>query len=186
MTSAATITVRDLLPANLDQMDHVMQVELNKENTAGLPAYAWKLIGSGANDAVHDALDLDIFELLAQGWCIARELHEYTDPTRHPPAEKSTVFLGSHTLTTVLHPTIVVTVEGIKYPPLNLALALNADFRAAALSIQNGHITSLNSGDCAVSAQLKYADVNLHNPLQSRPVTLPGKLTFNTPGLAIQ
>ena len=39
--------------------------------------------------------------------------------------------------------------------------------------------------DCAVSAQLKYRDTGLHKPMESRKVTLPGRLGFRAPGLAI-
>ena len=186
MTERIVVAVRDLLPADLNRMDQVIETELGKEHGAGFPGFVWKLIGSEANDALRATLSSDMFELLAKGWCVARELHKYSDRAKHPPGERSIVFLGEHTLTSSVYPVIIVTVGPTQYPPLRLTLELKATFRTAALTIQDGHIRALSAGDCAVSAQLKYGELKLHDELKSRDVTLPGKLEFEAPGLALQ
>jgi hypothetical protein len=186
MTEGIIVTVQDLLPANLKGMDEVIETALGKEGNVGFPGFAWKVIGSEANDALRGTLNGDEFELLARGWCAARELHKYTDRVEHPLGERSVVFLGEHTLVSNAYPVIIVTVGPTQYPPLRLTLELKAIFRTAALTIQDGHIRTLSAGDCSVSAQLKYGEFKLHDELKSRDVTLPGKLEFKAPGLAIQ
>src|SRR6185312_7033020 len=37
---------------------------------------AWGFVGSEATDALRNVLDCDVFELVAQGWCVAKELQE--------------------------------------------------------------------------------------------------------------
>ncbi len=185
MTERIIVAVKDLLPASLKGIGGVIKTEIGKEGKAGFPGFAWNLIGSKANDVLRGTLNGDVFELLARGWCAARELHKYTDPTKHPRGERSVVFLGQHTLTCKAYPMIIVTVGPTQYPPLRLTLELKATFRTAALTVQDGHIRSLDAGDCSVSAQLKYGEIKLHDELKSRNITLPGKLEFEAPGLAI-
>lgn len=185
MTEQIAVTVKDLLPASLKGINEVIQMELGKENNPGFPGFVWELIGSEGNNALRGALSSDVFELLARGWCAARELHKYTDRTEHPRGERSVVFLGEHTLTSTAYPVIIVSVGATQFRPLRLTLELKANFRTAALTIQDGHIRTLSAGDCSVSAQLKYGEFKLHDELKSRDVTLPGKLEFDKPGLAI-
>jgi hypothetical protein len=70
-------------------------------------------------------------------------------------------------------------------PPLRFTLELTAQFKAVALAIKAGHIGAVGAGECFVSAQLKYGEVNLHPALDSRHVKLPGEFRFAAPGLAI-
>jgi hypothetical protein len=167
-------------------MDATLQAELKRQGADDFPGFAWKIISSDAHEQIHQALNVDAFELLARGWSTARELEKYADPKLHPPAERSDVFLGEHTLTSTAQPEIVVTVGGVRFRPITLTLELNANFRSAGLTIQNGHIVALHAGDCWVSAQLKFGDQDLHVPLESKRLQLPGELIFPSPGLPIR
>lgn len=179
-------TLAGLLPKTLNRFDHIIESEIAKDAKASFPGFAWKMIGTEADDAVRRKLDdTDVFEILTKAWCSARELHKYADRTKHPPREKSVVFLGEHSLTVNIHPDIVIKVGPTQFPPLHFTLELKANVRSAALTIQDGHIKSLGAGDCFATAQLKYGDVNLHDELESKHLFLPGKLEFRKPGLSI-
>jgi hypothetical protein len=167
-------------------MDATLRSELKRQGADDLPGFAWKIISSNAHEQIHEALNVDAFGLLARGWSMARELEKYADPKLHPPDERSDVFLGEHTLTSTAQPEIVVTVAGVRFRPITLTLELNANFRSAALTIQNGHIIALHAGDCWISAQLKFEDQDLHDPLESKRLQLPGEVTFTPPGLCIR
>ena len=184
MTDETAFTVRDLLPSRLDRLDEVLQNELGKEE--GVGALAWDVVESQATDAIASALDCDPFEVLARGWAVARNLHEYADASKHPRRERSVVHLGKHPMTVTMHPVLKYRIGPVASPPLRFTLELTAEFESVALSIKDGHITGIGSGECYVSAQLKYRDVKLHPEQQSRHVKLPGYLKFNVPGVPIR
>src|SRR5688572_27072253 len=150
--------VRDLLPDRFDDLDEVVANEMKtaEGGQAGLPAMALKVAGDEAAKAVGKALDCDLFETLAQAWRKARELHEYKDPTKHPPGERSTVFLAGHKLSRSLPLALDVKVAGLAQIKLTFALDLKADFRCADLTIMDGRIIEIGAGDCQATAQLKY------------------------------
>lgn len=188
MSEQSGCTVADLLPDKFDHLDEVIKESLasdSAEARPNIPSFAWQIIQSKAAQAVRDALDGDVFELLARAWCVARELHEFTDRRKHPPGKDSTVFLGDHQVSTEVHPVLAVTVGPVESARLRFTVKLTAHFRSAALSIRDGHITAIDAGDCAVAAQLKYKDVKLHKERESKNVKLPGRLQFHPPGLEI-
>jgi len=84
-----------------------------------------------------------------------------------------------------VHPILDVTIGVIGHVRLRFTLALAAEFRSAELSIRDGHIVAIGAGDCSVSAQLKYDEVNLHDELKSRIVKLSEPIRLAPPGLAI-
>jgi hypothetical protein len=184
MTESSGVTLRQLLPEEVD-MKPVVKDELRKNAYVGRLSLAWGFIGSEATDAVRNVLDCDVFEIVARGWCVARELHEYADSSKHPPGERSIVHLGEHEFATNVHPVLSISVGAIECPPLRFTLELAAHFRSVALSISNGRITGLAAGDGYVSAQLKYGTVNLHKKKESEKVPLPVEFRFREPGLAI-
>jgi len=184
MTEQSGCRVRELLPASLKRMNGTVKDELCKEPGISQTRLAWGFIGSESTQAVQSVLDYDVFELVAHGWCVAKELHEYTDPVRHPSGERSIVHLGEHKFVKVLHPVLDITVGPIKCTSLRFTLELAANFRAVALSISNGRITGAGAGDGYVSAKLKYGGVTLHNK-ESRKVPFPLRIDFSAPGLAI-
>jgi hypothetical protein len=168
MTDSSGVTICDLLPSTFRQVDVALQreratnVDLAKAN---LP-------------------DCDVFDILAQAWAKARELHEFADEAKHPPGEVSTMFLGEHALTGDVHPTVTVAVGPARFS-LRFTLELEAAFRMAELTIKNKHITELGKCDCEVSAVLKYDDVPLHEPLKSKQVNLTSSMVFAAPGVPI-
>jgi len=184
MTEPSGIRLRDLLPPDVE-MKSVVKDELRKDADINQLSLAWRFVGSEATDAVRNVLDCDVFEIVARGWCVARELHEYTDSHKHPHDEKSVVHLGEHKFATNVHPVLNISVGAIHCPPLRFTLELAANFRSVALSICNGRITGVGAGDGYVSAQLKYGDVKLHKNKESKKVPLPVEYKFRDPGLSI-
>ena len=178
--------VRDLLPDRFDDLDKVVGDELRPgEGGKGFPAMAIRVAGEKAADAVKDALDCDLFETLARAWSNARELREYKDPARHPPGERSSVFLADHKLSATLHPVLDVRVAALAQAKLRFTVELKAAFRCADLTVQDGRIVEIAAGDCQATAQLKYGDTPLHKPMKSRQVTLSKPCRLPAPGLAI-
>jgi hypothetical protein len=176
--------VRELLPVSFERMTDTMQDELCKQDGVTRARLAWGFVGSEASSAVRSVLDVDVFELVAHCWCEAKELHEYTDTSRHPPNERAIVHLSEHAFVKVLHPVLEVMVGSIDCGSLRFTLELAANFRAVALTIVSAHIIAVDAGDGFVGAKLKYGDVTLHKA-ETRKVSFPAHLAFRSPGLAI-
>jgi len=179
------VTLGQLVPDPFDGMESTVKAQASPNVGSGGKNLLWSFVGSKAEEAVRDALDCDVFEVIAQGWCLARELHEYSDKSKHPIGEKSVVHLGEHAFKVDVHPTVVVIVDRAECARLRFTLELAANFRAVALSICNGCITGIAAGDGYVSAQLKYGSVSLHKRKDSRKVKLPVQIDFKAPGYAI-
>lgn len=185
MPKPLDVSVAGLLPNDLTALPGILRTEAQTSEGKPLPGLALKIASDKAANAVRSGLNCDVFELLAKGWCVARELQKFRDTKLHPPGERSTVTLGEHRLATTANPTLTITVDSIRLKPLSLTLELAATFETAVLTIVDAHIVSLETGTCTASAQLKYHDIDLHDPLESRKLTLPGRLTFEAPGLPI-
>jgi hypothetical protein len=183
--------VRELLPEKFDRLDAVIHKEMERDQAKGnrgVPGFVWDIVGTKAALAVRGTLDCDVFELLARGWCVAREFHAYTtDPEKTDPAKEWSVFLGEHEVKTNVHPVLTVEIPTWVPPrvPLRFTLELTARFDSAEILIRNKHIIGIGAGTCSVAAQLKYRDQDLHTPLESRDVTLTPPLKLRPPGLLI-
>jgi len=186
MSEASGYRVRELLPAEIQGLPGVLRNELQQAHPSGPLGLAWNFLGTTAAGKIAEALDLDLFEVLAQGWSVARELKEYTDPVKHPPGRRSVVYLGKHKFKTSVHPTLEISVDGLAKRELRFTLELTATFRSIALGIENGRILDAAAGDGDVSAQMKYGAAPLHTAVTSTPLKLPGRVTFKAPGLAIE
>lgn len=185
MSEDSGCKLRDLLPANIGRIGQTLRTEIESERPKGGAALAWDFIATSATEKIVGALDEDVFELLARSWCVARELKEYTDPVKHPPGERSVVRLGRHKFTTSAHPVLTFRIGGFTFRPLRFTVELTAHFEPLELDIENGRIRAIGSGECKVSAQLKYGSVALHKAKESRHLKLPGRYRFESPGLAI-
>ena len=190
MPDPSGVTLGDLIPADLEHLDEALarrratNAELAKTN---LPKLAAGVMDEKIDEALHGALDCDVFGLLAQAWAKARELHEFTDEAQHPPDEISTMFLGEHSLSVELHPTVDVAIGQLA----KFSLVFTVELLEAAspdggeLVIQARHIKQIGKCDCELSAVLKYDDVELHKPLKSKRFAVTSAMVFAAPGVPI-
>jgi hypothetical protein len=184
MDEALRPTVGDLLPERLAGMADRAREQLSQDPEVGRSKLAWDLIGSEIEGALRSVLDCDLIETLAKAWTTARALQEYADPDKHPPGETSIVHLGEREFERELHPVVSVGIAGCPPMELRFTLCLTARFSGLALSVRAPCITGGTAGDAKVSAQLKYGEVPLHKPQESRKVELPGRFVFS-PALEI-
>jgi hypothetical protein len=187
-TQTSGVKLSDLIPVDLDRLDATLKqqrsanAELAKTN---LPKLAVGVMDEKVDQALRGVLDCDVFGLLAQAWAKARELHEFTDKTQHPPDEVSSMFLGEHSLSVEVHPTVDVAIGQLAKFSLRFTVELEAAFRMAELTIQAGYIKQIGKCDCEVSAVLKYDGIELHKPLKSKRIALIGAMVLVAPGVAI-
>jgi hypothetical protein len=184
MNEHSGVTLSQLIPDG-SVMEDVLRAELSKDRAVVWTGNVWALIGSQAMDAIRSRLNFDVVELLGHGWTVARQLHEYKDPAKHPANETTILNLGEHSTKTECHPLLTLTVGQMRTLKIRFTLELTAKIHSVALSIRNAHITAIGTGSCSVSAQLKYGKIDLHNPVKSPKFELPGKHDFAAPGLKI-
>jgi hypothetical protein len=183
MPERSGIKAADLLPEQLSLGPAVDQA-IQENPEACPPGFAWGFVAEQAAAALRLLLDCDALDLLAQGWAKAQAIRAYADPARHPPGELAIVHLAEHKFVREVHPELKVRVSGCSPISLRFTVALKAEVRGLALSIESGHILAMSAGDATVSAQLKYGEFNLTNEKQSPKVPLPGRFVF-TPAIPI-
>ena len=188
MSDDRGLTVGQLLPARFDKIGEFVDRKLRDTAEAkriGIPSFVWDRLDAPVSAAIHGALDRNVLEMLAEGWCSARELREVAKATRRPAGTRAEWVLGKHTVTTSVHPVLQIAVPGGRYDALRFTLELSAEINAVQLSILGGHIVSATGIECTLVAQLKYGDAKLHTPQKSRKFKPLGEYAFNTPGVPI-
>ena len=183
MTERSGIKVADLLPEQLS-LGPAVDEAMRDNPDACPPGLAWDFIAGQAGAALRSLLDCDVIELLAQGWAKASTIRAYADPAKHPPGETAIIHLAEHKFVREVHPVLKMTVAGCPPITLRFTVALAAQFRGLALSIESGHILAASTGDASVSAQLKYGAFDLTGEKESGKVALPGRFVF-TPSIPI-
>ncbi len=172
----------DLLPANLDGLEQVVEKDLRERQDGGHSTLVWRFIRSTASEQMRKALDCDGYEWLAWAWSKALALREYRDK---PADETSVVHLGTHDFKTSINPVLDLGLGGLPGVPLRFTLEVAAHFDAAALSIRNGCIIAVDTGRASATAQLSYGSIKLHKKEESPKVHLPGSCRFKDPGIRI-
>jgi hypothetical protein len=121
-----------------------------------------RLHGDAAERAAEElnrALEVDIFDVLAQGWVKVPAVRAAVDLSRLTQGPPALVNLPRHTITSTSRLVLDRKVAQTAVPPLALALEIVAKIQCATLSAREGRIEPLALGDVSVVVQLKYKDV---------------------------
>jgi hypothetical protein len=182
---AERLKLNALLPAQLDSVGERARLKLCENQDVGAMKLAWGYIGGELQNALAQALDCDLMEMLARGWAQADLLTEFADSARHPAGERSIVEIGAHDCSRELKPVIAVTLGSCPCAELEFGLKVSANFGGVQLSIADGHITGGRTGEAWASAQLSFQGQPLHDAAQTRKVPIPGAFQFEAPGIPI-
>lgn len=182
MTDASPTTLRELLPKELDGLEAVIEDGLRKESNGNLSTLAWRFVRASAAAEVDKALDADVWQVLAEAWAKANELHTHANS---PLGETRVIHLGNHDFKTAVHPELTVDIGTPPYPaPLVFTVEIATHIESATLRIRQGRIVALEAGEAWVYAELKYGKARLHKQ-ESPMLKLPGEWTFD-PGIQIE
>ena len=114
-----------------------------------------------AADELNQALDLNVFEVLAQGWAqvpAVRNAVQLSALMQGPPA---IVKLDQHNITSTAYPVLEVKVAEDALPELRLTLDIIAGAQSATLAVRDGRFELLALGKASVTARLRYKHVLL-------------------------
>jgi hypothetical protein len=171
MPDESGATIRELLPDAFSRLADTVRTRLSKSDGSppSLPGFAWDIAASETSSAIRDALDCDVFALLARGWCFARELSKYKNETEYPPDRKTLVYLGKHALATEVHPVVTLYIGPIECRPLRFTVEVKANFDSAALVIQKAAIIGIAAGECRqCSAEICRSRAARRNQVEAR------------------
>jgi len=148
-------------------------------------------LGSGANEAgslvgflgeaaagavakeVNDALDKDIFEVIASSIVALRDLHQYSDNINFPPDRVFTHKLFKSTLRAPQEIDLAVRLAGVPQElTVVLTLDLNLLIDSMTLTIKAGRITGVEFGSATAQVGLRYKGVNLIAPHETPALKL--------------
>ena len=121
-----------------------------------------RLRGAAAERAAEElnhALDIDIFEVLAQGWAkvpAVRNAVQLSAMTQGPP---ELVNLDQHDIASTSRVVLDSSVAQSALPPLELKLEIVAGVQGATLAAREGRIELVALGDASITARLTYRNV---------------------------
>lgn len=185
MTDENGIKLRELLPDRAEKLGETLREHLATDSESKHSGMVLGFVESQAMDAIGAILDLDLFEVLARAWGVARELREYRDEKKHPPQQTSTVSLGKHEFLTSVHPVLTYSVMNLPPRSLRLTLELKVRVSVATLEIKERRIQAARVGECQVTAQLKYNAIPLHAEKKSKTIKLSRRYLLKSPGIEI-
>ena len=136
---------------------------------AGAPVQA---IVDEAAQALSEALDISLGELLAKAWVDSRRILEAANPDLHAPDETVLVPLAEHSIHSQHKPTLEFTVNGEAVCSIEFVVDLSLELQEVVLHIRGGRIRKLVGGSCHAQAALLCEGVELVRR-ETRDLSLP-------------
>jgi len=155
--SAVTrVRVSDLLFASSKHGQDQLRTQLT--DGAGLRRFTAHFDSDEMADQIVRALlgllSEPVGDVLTFGWTTLGNVKTACEHTRDDAGSRECVSLGSHTLSSVQRPLVVIDVEGVEQPLFELELAVDVTTDWAELDIANGVIESFSLGRLSSTARL--------------------------------
>ena len=132
------------------------------DNALGLVAQTTREAAGDQVAAVADGvLALDLGDLVVAGWRKQGELAAAAERTAANPGTSELVELATHRVSSVHHPYVELLVNDVRVTTVNFELDLEFEIKALVATVRDGHLVSLHSGDCDLSATLSAEPVRL-------------------------
>ena len=131
-------------------------------------------------NAYRRALNVKLIDIFAGAWSGVTQVAELGDTTKYPPGEKHFVPLANHRITSDHRPKVEVLVDGMPLVSLTLDVNLQAQFDAAVLEVEGGHIHAIKPGGCLAAASVSCRGVPIAST-SSRRLALPAEIELQPP-----
>jgi hypothetical protein len=155
------------------------------DNALGLVAQTTREAAGDQVAAVADGvLALDLGDLVVAGWRKQGQLAAAAERTAANPGTSELVELATHRVSSVHHPYVELLVNDVRVTTVNFELDLEFEIKALVATMRDGHLVSLHSGDCDLSATLTAEGVRLASRRQqfSLPVVVRWPLLLHLGG----
>lgn len=164
---STTLTLRDLFAG-----------EVNIAGVPALGAVAGLVDGvdlASLGERALDVLDLNVVDLLVNGWRRHAEVRKQLQTTAEDPSRTALVHLAEHTVESSHAPSVEVRAQGQVLVTLTLAVEIAFEVEAVALTIRGGEIREVRPGRITARGSLKLENsVILERELAT--IHLPGRV----------
>jgi hypothetical protein len=132
------------------------------DTALGLVAQTTREAAGDQVAAVADGvLALDLGDLVVAGWRKQGQLAAAAERTAANPGTSELVELATHCVSSVHHPYVELFVNDVRVTTVNFELDLEFEIKALVATVRDGHLVSLHSGDCDLSATLTAEGIRL-------------------------
>ncbi|MCO1655223.1 hypothetical protein [Pseudonocardia humida] len=125
--------------------------------TPQLPSDAGRVLDERVGEVLHRLLDIDIGELVVDGWAERMELADAVLRTRVGRAAEE-VRLGDHRITSTHHPTVDVLAGGSPITALRFELVITLRLRRVVAVVRGGLLVDVQAGHLTADAVLALDD----------------------------
>ena len=153
-------------------------LEQSKDESAVAQVFE-RLRGAAAEraaDELNRALDVDILDVLAQGWIQVPAMHRAVQLSALTRGPSVRVNVERHNIASTSRIVLDTRVAGSSLPPLELALEIVVDVQSATLAARNGRIELVALGEATILARLKYKSVLVKEHATGVSGTLPDQV----------
>ena len=140
---------------------------------------AWRLI----KERLPELFDVSVLDLLLAGWEKYALVAEYAEKSRKEPGKTHRVPLHRKRLTSEHHPRIDLLINERVVEELDFTIRLKLDFAGAQLTLENGELRAVRTGECTGSGEVYLRHTQLYKKTFGK-LDLPGEVRFRT-GLAV-
>jgi len=115
---------------------------------------------------------------MLRAWVKHGFLQKYVDKREYPPEETVVVYLAEHTIESKHHPYIEVLVNDKQVGKIGFEIIVALEIKGVGLSIQDGKIKEIQSGDCKGTGIIKCGNLVILKR-DSVPISLPGSINLD-------
>ena len=109
----------------------------------------------------HGLLDLDLGELVVAGWRKQGQLAAAAERTAANPGSSEVVELATHRISSGHHPSVELLVNDVHVATVTFDLEVEFVIKALVVTVRDGHVVSLHTGACDVTATLAAEGIQL-------------------------
>ena len=168
MTAAQPLTASTFLFDDEDT-DRALARALDEHGVLGSLNNALGLMAQTTREAAGDqvaavadgVLNLDLGDLVVAGWRKQGQLAAAAERTAANPGTAELVELATHRVSSIHHPYVELLVNDVRVTTVNFELDLEFEIKALVATVRDGHLVSLHSGDCDLSATLTAEGIRL-------------------------
>jgi hypothetical protein len=180
MTAAQPITVSTFLFGQDQDTEQALAQALHEHGVLGSMGNALELVSEAGREAAADQvavvanglLDLDLGDLVVAGWRKQGQLTAAAERTTANPGTSEVVELATHHISSVHRPSVELLVNDVHLATVTFDLEVELVVRALVVTVRDGQVVSLYSGNCdlavtlaAEGAQLASRRAHLELPL---------------------
>jgi hypothetical protein len=117
--------------------------------------------GDQVAGVAHGLLDLDLGELVVAGWRKQDQLAAAAERTATNPGSSEVVELATHRVSSAHHPSVELLVNDAHVATVTFDLGVELIIKALVVTVRDGHVVSLHTGSCDVTATMAAEGVQL-------------------------